>query len=248
MHYREDAFRMAYALQAPNHRLTSELLQHLEIAADHVTRYPPICLNVYHMATQELHAIPDHDVYVNTREMTYCVELHETPFCLVGERDKDDLDQYAPCECHEVYCSRCRRPFMAMTEDCGEITSCNETDCEYCGHYRDQCAAEEITAELIHRATAWNQDPHREAAKTPYHRTLEYAKGSTLLTQADCYAIAITEVFDSVTPVLHPVVKNTLDRQAQSTLESEKGGGHVWTFADGSTLESEEQTIHTSAL
>ena len=79
MHYREDAYRMAYELRAPNHRLTPELLQHLEVAAYHVTRYPPIHLSVYHMATQELHAIPDHDVYVNTREMTYCVELHETP-------------------------------------------------------------------------------------------------------------------------------------------------------------------------
>ena len=108
MHYREDAYRMAYELRAPNHRLTSELLQHLETAADHVTRYPPICLSVYHMATQELHAIPDHDVYVNTREMTYCVELHETPFCLVRERDKDDLDQYHPCECHEVRCGLSR--------------------------------------------------------------------------------------------------------------------------------------------
>ena len=72
MHYREDAYRMAYEIRAPNHRLTPELLQHLEVAADYVTRYPPICLSVYHMATQELHAIPDHDVYVNTREMTYC--------------------------------------------------------------------------------------------------------------------------------------------------------------------------------
>ena len=137
---------------------------------------------------------------------------------------------------------------MAMTEDCGEITSCNETGCEYCGHYRDQCAAAEITAELIDRATSWSQHPHREAAKTPYHRTLEYAKGSTLLTTADCYAIAITEVFDGLVPVLHPVVKDTLDRQARSTVDLENSGGHVWTFADGSTLESEEQMIHTAAL
>ena len=196
MHYREDPFRMAYELRAPNHRLTPELLQHLEAAADHVTRYPPIHLSVYHMATQE---------------------LHETPVCLVRERDRNELDQYSPCECHQVRCRRCGQPFMAMTEDCAEITS-------------------------------WNQDPRREAAKTPYHRTLEYAKGSTRLTTADCYAIAITEVFDGLTPVLHPVVKDTLDRQARSTVDLENSGEHVWTFKDGSTLESEEPMIHTTAL
>ena len=200
------------------------------------------------MATQEPHAIPDHDVYVNTGAMTYCVELHETPFCLVREPDKSDLDQYSPCECHQVRCRRCGQPFMAMTEDCGEIISCNETGCEYCGHYRDRCAAAEITAELIARATAWDQDPRREVAKSPYHRTLEYAKGSTLLTTADSYAIAIAEVFDDLTPVLHPVVKDTLDQKAQSTMDSENGGGHVWTFEDGSTLESEELLLHTTAL
>ena len=123
MHYREDPYRMAYELRAPNHRLTPELLHHLEIAADYVTRYPPIYLNVYHMATQQPHAIPDHDVYVNTREMTYCVELHETPVCLVQEKSKNELDQYSPCECHEVYCSRCQLPFMAMTEDCAGMAS-----------------------------------------------------------------------------------------------------------------------------
>ena len=248
MHYREDPYRMAYELRAPNHRLTPELLHHLEIAADYVTRYPPIYLNVYHMATQQPHAIPDHDVYVNTREMTYCVELHETPVCLVQEKSKNELDQYSPCECHEVYCSRCQLPFMAMTEDCAGMTSCNETNCEYCGHYRDRCAAEEIAAELIDRATAWNQNPHREATKTPYHQTLEYAKGSTLLTQADCYAIAITEVFDSLAPILHPVVKNTLDQQAQSTMDLENSGAHIWTFEDGSILKSEKQMIHTTTL
>ena len=248
MHYREEAYRMAYELRAPNHRLTPDLLNHLEAAADHVTRYPPICLSVYHMATQEPHAIPDHDVYVNTGAMTYCVELHETPVCLVGERDKDDLDQYSPCECHQVRCGKCQQPFMAMTEDCGEIISCNETGCEYCGHYRDHCAAAEIAAELIARATAWDQDLRREAAKSPYHRTLEYAKGSTLLTTADCYAIASAEVFADLTPVLHPVVKDTLDRQARSTMDLENIGCHVWTFEDGSILESEEQLVHTTAL
>ena len=93
------------------------------------------------MATQEPHAIPDHDVYVNTSEMTYCVELHETPICLV--REKNELDQYTPCECHQVCCRRHRRPLMAMTEDCAEITSCNETGCEYCGHYRGLSRAAE---------------------------------------------------------------------------------------------------------
>ena len=229
---------MAYELKSPNHRLTAKDLDELKANSDHVTSYLAIHLAVFHMTTHERHAIPDHDVYVNTKEMTYCIELHGRTMCLIEERGKDRrFEHFKPCQCHKVPCRKCHAPFMAMTLWCSWINSCNEVGCEYCTHYRDNCAAEELTTEIIERANSWYENPQRDAAKTSYHLFLErLAKGASL-TMAQCYGIAITEVFYEEYPECHPVVEKLLDKVASRT-NRPVVTDDCWCFEDWSFLEN----------
>ena len=92
---------MTYELKSPNHRLIAKDLDELKADSDHVTSYPAVHLAVFHMTTHERHAIPHHDVYVNTKEMTYSVELHGTTMCLIEERGNDGrFEHFKPCQCH----------------------------------------------------------------------------------------------------------------------------------------------------
>ena len=101
MHTNEPRYRMTYELKSPNHRLIAKDLDELKADSDHVTSYPAVHLAVFHMTTHERHAIPHHDVYVNTKEMTYSVELHGTTMCLIEERGNDGrFEHFKPCQCH----------------------------------------------------------------------------------------------------------------------------------------------------
>ena len=244
----QDVFRKVYEQRAPRHRMNEELLANLEVQAAHVSRYPAIHINVYHMGGQSQQANLDHDVIVNTEAMKYVVELHETSLCLVGEKEKDEFDQYCPCDCHEVLCQTCQQSFMAMTEVCLERNSCNEENCEYCGHYRDECASGKITAELIGRARFRHKEPNRQDGRTFYHQHLVNLKGTEALTLAESYAVAISEVFRGHEAVLYPVVRVMLDRQATSLRRETPLGNTIWRFEDGSTLEEKDGLVHTVFL
>ena len=138
------------------------------------------------MVTQEKCGILDHDVYVNTKEMKYCADRHDQPICLVEKQYKPAADEYIPSECHEVHCRKCRATFMAATTKCLDKNSCNEKDCEYCGHYREECAAEELMSDIISRERNWYEEPNHDSRKTSYHMIRDYRKGNTKLYLAEC--------------------------------------------------------------
>jgi len=225
--------------------MNRELLSDLEGRAVSVTRHSAIHLNVYHMAAQGQDALPDHDVLVNTQAMTYTVELHGTPICLLEE---EEWEEYCPCECREATCPRCEQFFVAMTLGCLARTPCNDENCHYCGHYRDDCAAEEIAADLVGRARAWRQDPNRQEGRSFYHQYLAILKGQDALTTAESYAVAITEVFLDYEAVLHPVVRAMLDREASGLRREPPSGKTIWEFEDGSELLEKNGTVHTPLL
>lgn len=243
--YHLDAFRAPYELRAPRHRMDRELLADLEKRAASVTRHSAIHLNVYHMTGQGQDALPDHDVLVNTATMTYVVELHGAPICLLEE---EEWDEYCPCDCHEATCPRCQQTFVARTQGCQGWTSCNQENCEYCGHYRDECAAGEITADLVERARAWRQDPNRKDGRSFYHQYLAILKGQDTLTTAESYAVAITEVFRGHEAALYPVVRAMLDREASGFRREPPSGKTIWEFEDGSKLLEGNGTVHTPLL
>ena len=247
MNLQEDSFRITYAAKAPYHRMTQRLLTELKVRAEYRSEYTPINVVVYHMASQEAESLPAHDVYVNTKEMTYCVELHETPFCLIGNLDVTEAEEHVPCECRSVQCRKCGQHLMAMTSMCLEGICCFELECEHCSHYRDHCAADEITAELVERARVWYEMPHRKASKSSYHEMLDYKRKAPALTMAECFAIATTEVFIDGMPVLFPVVRELLEHQAEKKLPTRDGEEQIWTFKDGSTLESNQGSLQTEA-
>ena len=245
MYLKEHLYTVAYERRSPYHRLTPQDLDQLEVDANYISRFPPIYIVVYHMATQEKYGIPDHDVYVNTKEMKYCVELHEQRLCLVEEQKKPVVDEYTPCECHEALCRKCQAPFMASTTRCPEINSCNMPECEYCGHYREECAPEELTSEIIERAKNLYSDPNHPREKTSCHRILDHRKGQTTLNLAECYGIAITEVFHEATPVLHPLVRKLLDAEGVECSKLLGKRSMHWVFDDHSMLEQDETVLRT---
>ena len=248
MYLKEHLYSVPYERRSPYHRLTPQDLEKLDADATCISRFPPIYLVVYHMATQEKYGIPDHDVYVNTKEMKYCVERHDQPLCLVEEQNKPAGADYIPCECNEVHCRKCDAPFMAATSRCLEINSCNMTECEYCTHLREVCAAEEFKNEIISRASKWYKEPDHQTQKTGYHKMLDSRKGHTRLNLAECYAIAITEVFHQGTPVLHPLVKKLLDVEGMECSKLLGKENLHWVFDDRSFLEQDDWVLRATSV
>ena len=118
-------------------------------------------------------------------------------------------------------------------------------DCEYCGHYREDCAPEELTADIIDRAKRLHSDPNHPREKTSYHRILDHRKGNTTLTWAECYGVAITEVFHEATPVLHPLVRTILDSAGMECSKLLNKENLHWMFEDRSMLEQDETVLRT---
>ena len=237
MNTHKKAYRLAYSYKYPNHRLTNDNLDQLKKESHSITTYPPIHLTVLHMATNEQHAVPDHDVYVNTKEMTYHVVLHGKSMCLSETENKPrSYNDYEPCECHEALCRKCHAPFMAMNSWCAEQPTCSDPECEYCTHYREECATEELTTEIIKRTGLWYKNPGRNAPKTGYHQLLKGRTTDAELTLAEAFSIAVAEVLGEDWPSLHPFVIDLLDKMAtrQNRPIVTKD---CWMFKDGSYIE-----------
>ena len=244
MNTNKKPYRLAYNYKFPNHRLTPENLEQLKANSDRSTIYPAIHLTVLHMGTYKNHAIPDHDVYVNTQEMTYYVVLHGKSMCLTESEKREGTNRYIePCECQEAPCRKCHQPFMATSSWCIERTSCSEPECQYCTHYREECATEELTDQILEATQLWHTHPERDAPKTPYHGVLEAGKTEAKLTLAEAFSIAVAEVLEEDWPSLHPIVANLLNkftpRKTTPPLNTD-----YWMFSDCSYIEEMDGSIY----